>query len=85
MNKVDFTNIEIDLSITSSKVDQTTSFSTAENIELKSIYTENDTKDLRHLNFVSGIAPNLRGPYGSMYTVKPWTIRQYAGFSTAEE
>ena len=85
MNKVDFTNIEIDLSITSSKVDKTTSFSTAENIELKSIYTENDTKDLRHLNFVSGIAPNLRGPYGSMYTVKPWTIRQYAGFSTAEE
>ena len=85
MNKVDFTNIEIDLSITSSKVDQTTSFSTAENIELKSIYTENDTKELRHLNFVSGIAPNLRGPYGSMYTVKPWTIRQYAGFSTAEE
>jgi methylmalonyl-CoA mutase len=85
MNKVDFTNIEIDLSITSSKVDKTTSFSTAENIELKSIYTENDTKELRHLNFVSGIAPNLRGPYGSMYTVKPWTIRQYAGFSTAEE
>jgi methylmalonyl-CoA mutase len=85
MNKVDFTNIEIDLSITSGKVDQTTSFSTAENIELKSIYTENDTKELRHLNFVSGIAPNLRGPYGSMYTVKPWTIRQYAGFSTAEE
>lgn len=85
MNKVDFTNIEIDLSITSSKVDQTNSFSTAENIELKSIYTENDKKGLRHLNFVSGIAPNLRGPYGSMYTVKPWTIRQYAGFSTAEE
>jgi methylmalonyl-CoA mutase len=85
MNKVDFTNIEIDLSITSSKVDQTNSFSTAENIELKSIYTENDTTGLRHLNFVSGIAPNLRGPYGSMYTVKPWTIRQYAGFSTAEE
>jgi methylmalonyl-CoA mutase len=85
MNKVDFTNIEIDLSITSSKVDQTASFSTAENIELKSIYTEDDTKNLRHLNFVSGIAPNLRGPYGSMYTVKPWTIRQYAGFSTAEE
>jgi methylmalonyl-CoA mutase len=85
MNKVDFTNIEIDLSITSSKVDQTASFSTAENIELNSIYTEDDTKNLRHLNFVSGIAPNLRGPYGSMYTVKPWTIRQYAGFSTAEE
>jgi methylmalonyl-CoA mutase len=85
MKKIDFTNSNLDLTITSSKVDQTASFSTAENIELKSIYTEDDTKNLRHLNFVSGIAPNLRGPYGSMYTVKPWTIRQYAGFSTAEE
>lgn len=85
MHKIDFTNIKLDLSFTSSKIDQTNSFSTAENIELKSIYCENDTKDLRHLNFVSGIAPNLRGPYASMYTVKPWTVRQYAGFSTAEE
>jgi methylmalonyl-CoA mutase len=85
MHKIDFTNIKLDLSFTSSKIDQTNSFSTAENIELKSIYCENDTEDLRHLNFVSGIAPNLRGPYASMYTVKPWTVRQYAGFSTAEE
>jgi methylmalonyl-CoA mutase len=85
MHKIDFTNIKLDLSFTSSKIDQTNSFSTAENIELKSIYCENDTEDLRHLNFVSGIAPNLRGPYVSMYTVKPWTVRQYAGFSTAEE
>ena len=85
MKKVDFNNIELDLSITSSKISETSSFSTAENIDLKSIYVEKDTVDLRHLQFVSGIAPNLRGPYASMYTVKPWTIRQYAGFSTAEE
>ncbi len=85
MKKIDFTHINIDSSITSSKSDQTNSFSTAENIELKSIYTPKDNLELAHLNFVSGIAPNVRGPYASMYTVKPWTIRQYAGFSTAEE
>jgi methylmalonyl-CoA mutase len=85
MKKIDFTNSNLDLTITSSRVGQTNSFSTPENIELKSIYTEDDLTDLKHLNFVSGIAPNLRGPYASMYTVKPWTIRQYAGFSTAEE
>ncbi|MFM7667208.1 MAG: methylmalonyl-CoA mutase, partial [Bacteroidota bacterium] len=85
MNKIDFTTRDIDLSITSSNVSETSSFSTAEKIDLKSIYVKEDLKDLKHLNFVSGIAPNLRGPYASMYTVKPWTIRQYAGFSTAEE
>ena len=85
MKKIDFTISNLDLTITSSRVGQTNSFSTPENIELKSIYTEHDLTDLKHLNFVSGIAPNLRGPYASMYTVKPWTIRQYAGFSTAEE
>lgn len=85
MNKIDFTTKDIDLSITSSKINQADSISTAENIQLKSVYTPNDISHLNHLNFVSGIAPNLRGPYASMYTVKPWTIRQYAGFSTAEE
>ncbi len=60
-------------------------FLTAENIDLKSTYTKADIKDLEHLNFVAGIAPNLRGPYSTMYVRRPWTIRQYAGFSTAEE
>ena len=60
-------------------------FVTAEKIEVKSLYTEEDTKDVEHIGFVAGIAPNLRGPYSSMYVVRPWTIRQYAGFSTAEE
>ena len=60
-------------------------FHTAENIDLKSIYTEKDIEDLEHLSFGAGFAPNLRGPYATMYVRRPWTIRQYAGFSTAEE
>ncbi|HRP81750.1 MAG TPA: methylmalonyl-CoA mutase family protein, partial [Flavobacteriales bacterium] len=56
-----------------------------EEIPLKSFYTAEDTKNLEHLRFTAGIPPYLRGPYASMYTVRPWTIRQYAGFSTAEE
>ena len=58
---------------------------TPEGINIKSAYTPEDIADAEHLNFVAGIAPNLRGPYSSMYAVRPWTIRQYAGFSTAEE
>ncbi|MEB8344530.1 methylmalonyl-CoA mutase [Flavobacteriaceae bacterium KMM 6898] len=49
------------------------------------VYIKEDVSDLEHLNFVAGIAPNLRGPYSTMYVRRPWTIRQYAGFSTAEE
>ena len=60
-------------------------FETAEKITVKNSYQAEDMKDIQHLNFVSGIAPNLRGPYSTMYTMRPWTIRQYAGFSTAEE
>ena len=65
--------------------DSSDSFLTAENISVKGSYTKNDVEDLEHLNFVAGIAPNLRGPYSTMYVIRPWTIRQYAGFSTAEE
>ena len=60
-------------------------FNTAEDIEVKETYSSDDTKDLEHINFVAGISPNLRGPYSTMYVRRPWTIRQYAGFSTAEE
>ena len=56
-----------------------------EQIEIKSIYTADDIKSLKHLDYTAGIAPYLRGPYSSMYVKRPWTIRQYAGFSTAEE
>ena len=60
-------------------------FQTAEDIDVKKIYTAADVEKLKHLNFVSGLAPNLRGPYSTMYVRRPWTIRQYAGFSTAED
>ena len=58
---------------------------TAEQLPLQSVYTAADAADLPHLGFGAGEAPFLRGPYASMYTTRPWTIRQYAGFSTAEE
>ena len=58
---------------------------TAEQIPVKDNYTAKDLEDLEHLNYAAGIAPNLRGPYSTMYVMRPWTIRQYAGFSTAEE
>lgn len=60
-------------------------FTTAENIKVKKNYSKEDVADLKHLNFVAGITPNLRGPYSTMYVRRPWTIRQYAGFSTAED
>ena len=60
-------------------------FKTAENIDVKSTYSKEDIKDFKHLDYVAGITPNLRGPYSTMYVRRPWTIRQYAGFSTAEE
>ena len=60
-------------------------FLTAENIELKKTYSIKDIENLEHLDFGAGFAPNLRGPYTTMYVRRPWTIRQYAGFSTAEE
>jgi methylmalonyl-CoA mutase len=63
----------------------TDNFLTAEGIELKSSYSEKDIENLEHLDFGAGFTPNLRGPYATMYVRRPWTIRQYAGFSTAEE
>ncbi|WP_179006053.1 methylmalonyl-CoA mutase [Winogradskyella forsetii] len=68
-----------------SKHEEKNNFLTAENIAVKSTYSKKDIEDLEHLNFVAGIAPNLRGPYSTMYVRRPWTIRQYAGFSTATE
>ena len=58
---------------------------TPEQIEVKPVYTKEDLEGMEHLNYAAGIAPNLRGPYSTMYVMRPWTIRQYAGFSTAEE
>ena len=60
-------------------------FLSDEEIELKRYYKKNNLKKFNHLNSIAGIGPFVRGPYSSMYVNKPWTIRQYAGFSTAEE
>ena len=60
-------------------------WTTPELIPVKPVYTTEDLKGMEHLDYVSGIPPYLRGPYSAMYPLKPWTIRQYAGFSTAEE
>ena len=56
-----------------------------EQIAVKSVYTKEDLEGMEHLNYAAGLAPFLRGPYSGMYAMRPWTIRQYAGFSTAEE
>ena len=64
---------------------QVSTWNTAENIELKSAYFEQDIVSLKQVDYIAGIAPNLRGPYSTMYVMRPWTIRQYAGFSTAQE
>ncbi len=58
---------------------------TPELIHVKSKYTKSDLDGMTHLDYAAGIAPFLRGPYATMFVSKPWTIRQYAGFSTAEE
>ncbi len=62
-----------------------TVFSTSETIDIKKQYTAKDIEDFEHLNFVAGLPPYLRGPYSTMFVRRPWTIRQYAGFSTAED
>jgi methylmalonyl-CoA mutase len=58
---------------------------TAERIKVKQMYTQQDIESAEHLHFAAGLPPYLRGPYSTMYVTQPWTIRQYAGFSTAEE
>lgn len=69
-----------------SNVTQPTSkpFTTAEGIKIKPLFTQPDVAEAQHLGFAAGIPPYLRGPYSTMYVQQPWTIRQYAGFSTAE-
>ncbi|MCF7567756.1 methylmalonyl-CoA mutase [Sabulilitoribacter arenilitoris] len=85
MSRKNLQHIKLKLVVNSQKPIANSSFLTAEDIPVKSNYSKNDLQDIEHLNFVAGIAPNLRGPYSTMYVRRPWTIRQYAGFSTAEE
>ncbi len=88
----DFKNVDYKASAPEkdfSKWEQETGISkdwlTPEQIPVKPAYSEDDLKGMEHLNYAAGLPPFLRGPYSTMYVQKPWTIRQYAGFSTAEE
>ena len=78
-------HIKIEKSEVRSEKLEENSFLSAEGIKLKPNYSEKDIENLEHLDFGAGFAPNLRGPHTTMYVRHPWTIRQYAGFSTAEE
>jgi methylmalonyl-CoA mutase len=87
--KPDFSNINIkDLFTGSTSIQHQASeseYETAEGILVKPVFSEKDIADAEHLHFAAGLPPYLRGPYSTMYVLQPWTIRQYAGFSTAEE
>ena len=78
-------HLKLDIKSQQAEVSEQENFLTAENIAVKPTYSREDIADLEHLGFGAGFAPNLRGPYTTMYVRRPWTIRQYAGFSTAEE
>ncbi len=87
MQRPDFNKIALNrhLTIISSDAGRVETWHTAEQIDVPPVFTAKDIEGLEHLRFVAGMPPFLRGPYSSMYTSQPWTIRQYAGFSTAEE
>ncbi|WP_036151383.1 methylmalonyl-CoA mutase [Maribacter forsetii] len=92
MSRRDLQHIQLANSVSLSKEQKNSNresddapFITAESIPLKKSYTKEDINDIEHLNFAAGIPPFLRGPYSTMYVLRPWTIRQYAGFSTAKE
>lgn len=80
-----FKSVVIEDVLQAEQLQATSTFLTNEGIEVKNVYTKEDVKDTKHLQDVAGIAPNTRGPYPTMYVARPWTVRQYAGFSTAEE
>ncbi|MEL4307379.1 methylmalonyl-CoA mutase [Joostella sp. CR20] len=85
MKRKDLQHISLKKSVSSNQFESNEVFETAEGIAVKSVYQPKDLLPIKHLNFAAGFPPFLRGPYTTMYVRKPWTIRQYAGFSTAEE
>jgi len=88
MKRPDFNKIKLDRKCGTPQrfaTSTTEPWRTPEKIDVKQAFTPDDTKYLQHLSFAAGLPPYLRGPYSTMYTSRPWTIRQYAGFSTAEE
>ena len=87
MKKPDFSNISFDQLEWDSQsvIKENNSFETPEGIPVKSVFNSSDCSKIKHEGFSAGLPPFLRGPYSAMYASRPWTIRQYAGFSTAEE
>ncbi|MBN1638522.1 MAG: methylmalonyl-CoA mutase, partial [Ignavibacteriales bacterium] len=99
MSKIDFSKVNLDFAANKTtysdwakKFKENTgqheeSYATEsmEKISIKPLYCKDDLKDFEHIDYLSGMPPYLRGPYSTMYVIRPWTIRQYAGFSTAEE
>ncbi|MDP4210609.1 MAG: methylmalonyl-CoA mutase [Bacteroidota bacterium] len=84
--KPDFSKVNIKSAAAASSVSLPgADWTTPELIKVKPVYTAEDLSGMEHLNYAAGVAPYLRGPYSVMYAMQPWTIRQYAGFSTAEE
>ena len=83
--KPNFNNIDIKNVAASKATINGENWLTPEQIPVKPVYTKEDLEGLEHLNYVAGLPPFLRGPYSGMYAMRPWTIRQYAGFSTAKE
>jgi methylmalonyl-CoA mutase len=83
--KPNFKNIDIKNISVSSATQTESTWLTPELIPVKPFYTKDDLEGMEHLNYAAGLPPYLRGPYSVMYAMQPWTIRQYAGFSTAEE
>jgi methylmalonyl-CoA mutase len=82
----DFSEITFDATLsTDGQATDNESWQTAEQIPVKPTFEQSDIENLEHLDYAAGLPPYLRGPYSTMYTFRPWTIRQYAGFSTAEE
>ncbi|MBO1005726.1 heterodimeric methylmalonyl-CoA mutase large subunit precursor [Pseudogracilibacillus auburnensis] len=85
MKKPDFSQIKPNKIKNKSRMLSETVIQTNEGIAIKNVYEKEDVKNVEHVNDYPGIAPNTRGPYPTMYVTRPWTVRQYAGFSTAEE
>ncbi|WP_397299621.1 methylmalonyl-CoA mutase [Nonlabens ulvanivorans] len=85
MKRKDISQVKADFNFASSQKADLPVYETSEGIDIKKYYSKEDTEHLEHLNFVAGLAPNLRGPYSTMYVRRPWTVRQYAGFSSATE
>jgi methylmalonyl-CoA mutase len=81
----DFSKIDLKPTVERAKVCENSEWLSPEHVPVKSFYTNEDLEGLEHLDYAAGIPPYLRGPYSTMYVMRPWTIRQYAGFSTAEE